>query len=240
MTDKKNYLAFDFGASNGRVIVGKYDGTKLEQEEIHRFDNMPVFVRGTLYWDFLRLFSELKIGIAKATREFKNISSLGVNTWGCDFGLLDKNKDLLSNPVHCRDKRTNNIPDEVFKFISKEEIYRRTGAQIMEINSLYQIYSMKLSNLPVLENAKYFLMMGDLFNFFLTGDIFCEYTNTTTSQMLDQRNKKWDEYILKSLDIPQNIFPEIKEPGSIVENLSKEICSELGFNSIPIALPAYD
>ena len=187
---EKKYLAFDFGASSGRAIVGKYDGAKLELEEIHRFDNRPVFVGGTLYWDVLRLFLELKSGIAKATIKYRDISSLGLDTWGCDFGLLDKNKNLLSNPVHYRDKRTNNVPEEVFKLIPREDIYKRTGAQMLELNTLYQMYSMKLLNSPILENAKYFLMMGDLFNFFLTGNIFCEYTSATTTQMLDQKSRK--------------------------------------------------
>jgi sugar (pentulose or hexulose) kinase len=238
--NKKKYLAFDFGASNGRVIVGKYNGLKLEMEEIHRFDNIPVFIDSTLYWDILRLFLELKAGILKATLKYKDISSLGVETWGCDFGLLDKNKNLLSNPVHYRDKRTNNISKEVFRCINDKEIYRRTGAQILELNTLYQMYSMSLLDSPILENAEYFLMMGDLFNFFLTGNIFCEYTNATTTQILDQKNRKWEEYILESLSLPKNIFPEIKEPGSIVGNLSKGICNELNCMPIPVALPAYD
>lgn len=238
--NEKKYLAFDFGASSGRAMVGKYDGAKLELEEIHRFDNRPVFVGGTLYWDILRLFSELKAGILKAAIKYKSISSLGLDTWGCDFGLLDKNKNLLANPVHYRDKRTNNVSEEVFKLIPREDIYKRTGAQMLELNTLYQMYSMKLLDSPILENAKYFLMIGDLFNFFLTGNIFCEYTSATTTQFLDQKNKKWENYILKSLDIPQYIFPKIKEPGSIVGNLSKKVCYELGCKSISVALPAYD
>lgn len=242
ITSKKKYLAFDFGASNGRAIVGKYDGAKLELEEISRFDNKPVFVGGTLYWDVLRLFLELKVGIAKAKTKYKDISSLGLDTWGCDFGLLAKDKRLLSNPVHYRDKRTNNISKEVFRLIPKEDIYRRTGAQVLGLglNTLYQMYSMSLLGSPILGNAKYFLMMGDLFNFFLTGNIFCEYTNATTTQILDQKNRKWEESILKSLSLPKNIFPEIRESGSIVGNLSKSICNELSCMPIPVALPAYD
>ena len=240
MKNKKSYLAIDFGASNGRAIVGKYDGVKLELEEIHRFDNTPVFIDGTLYWDILRLFLELKTGILKAALKYKDISSLGVDTWGCDFSLLDKNKNLIANPISYRDKRTNNISKMVFRFIPEKDIYRRTGAQILEMNTLYQIYSMRLLNSPILENAKYFLMIADLFNFFLTGNIFCEYTSATTTQFLDQKNKKWENYILKSLDIPQYIFPKIKEPGNIIGNLSKRVCYELGCKSIPVALPAYD
>jgi len=237
---EKKYLAFDFGASSGRAIVGKYDGAKLELEEIHRFDNRPVFVSGTLYWDVLRLFLELKSGIAKATIKYRDISSLGLDTWGCDFGLLDKNKNLLASPVHYRDKRTNNVSKEVFKLISREDIYKRTGAQMLELNTLYQMYSMKLLDSPILENAKYFLMIGDLLNFFLTGNIFCEYTNATTTQMLDQKNRKWEKYILESLGLPRSIFPEIREPGSIIGKLSKNICGELSCTPIPVAIPAYD
>ena len=240
MENGKKYLALDFGASSGRAIIGKYDGTRLKLEEMHRFENRPVFVRDTLYWDFLRLFSELKTGIVKADKKYNNISSLGVDTWGCDFGFLDRKQNLLSNPVHYRDKRTNNILRKVFEVIPEDILYNKTGLQAQEINSLYQLYSLKLSGSPDFKNAKYFLMIGDLFNFFLTGSINCEFTNAMTAQLLDIKEKKWDREILKKLSIPSGLFQEITSPGSFIGNLQKEICTELECAPIPVALPAYD
>lgn len=240
MLTQKNYLAIDMGASNGRAIIGKFNGSKLELEEIYRFENVPVFAAGTLYWDVLKLFLELKTGIKSAITKYKNISSIGIDTWGVDFGLLDKNKDLLSNPVHYRDSRTKNIIEKVFELIPRKEVFRRTGTQIMELNSLYQLYSLRQKNSPILENARYFLMMGDLFNYFLTGEIFSEYTNSTGSQILDQSSKNWDNVMINKLNIPKEIFQQIIEPGVIIGKLNTEICKELDCKQIQVAMVPYD
>ena len=240
MLKQKCYMAIDLGASNGRVIIGKYDNHKLQFEEIYRFENTPVFASGTLYWDVLKLFSELKIGIKYAITKYKNIASIGIDTWGVDFGLLDSNKDLLSNPVHYRDNRTKNVPEKVFELIPKKEIFKRTGTQVMELNSLFQLYSLKLKNSPILDSASYFLMMGDLFNYFLTGEIYCEYTNSTGSQMVSQTEKKWENHIINKLNIPKEIFPQIIEPGIIIGKINSEICNELECKSVPVAMVAYD
>ncbi|MCL5986208.1 MAG: rhamnulokinase [Actinobacteria bacterium] len=240
MKSTKKYLAVDFGASNGRAIIGKFDGSKLFLEEIHRFENRPVYAGGTLYWDLLRLFSELKIGVQLAAKKYSDTTSLGIDTWGLDFGLLDEGGTLLSNPVHYRDKRTSGILDKVFELVSAEEIYHRTQAVIWELNSLYQIYAMRLSRSPILGVAKHFLFMGDLFNYFLTGSILCEYTNATASQMLDQRNKVWATDVLKELQIPQSILPKVSMPGTFIGNLNEKICIELDCHKIPVILSAYD
>jgi len=239
MTNSKNYLAFDFGASNGRAIIGKFDGQKLKLEEIHRFENRPVFMGNTFYWDFLRLFSELKIGLKKACGRF-NLSGMGVDTFGCDFGLVDGAGNLISNPVHYRDKRTTGMIEEVSRLLSPEEIYRRTGTQTMEINSIYQIYSMRLSDSPILKNADCLLMLGDLFNYYLTGNRVCEFTGATTFQALDQENKVWDYYILGKLKIPKEIFLPVTEPGTVIGSLTKSMAEELEIKRVPVALSAYD
>ncbi len=239
MTKTKYYAAFDLGASSGRAIVGIFDGQRLQLEEVHRFVNEPVYAGNTLYWDFLRLFFELKTGLGKAAARFA-LSSMGIDTFGCDFGLLDGSGKLFSNPVHYRDKRTSGILAQVSKLISPRTIYARTGTQTMEINTVYQLYSMKLEASPMLECAHCLLMLGDLFNYFLTGNKVCEFTGATTMGALDQKKKRWDRHILDKLNIPQNIFLPVTEPGQVMGHLAKNICRELDVAPLPVALSAYD
>ena len=138
---KKNYIGVDFGASNGKLMVGNYDGKRISIEELHRFDNRPVFLHGVLYWDFLSLFSELKFGIKKAINKYgDNISKIGIDAWGVDFGLIDKQGKLLSNPVSYRDRRTLGMIDEVDKIIPKKDLFMNSGEFIMEINTIFQLY----------------------------------------------------------------------------------------------------
>lgn len=240
MENTKDFLAIDYGASNGRAIIGKFNGEKIEMEEAYRFENRPVYANGTLYWDILRLYSELKIGLVTAFKKNTHIESIGVDTWGCDFALLDRDKNMISNPVHYRDKRTIGMRENIKKIISEWELYEKTQAQIIEIASLYQLYSLSLNKKQILENAKYFLMIGDLLNFFLSGELVNEYTNTTTTIAMDQRNKKWQKDILRKFNIPSEIFLEITEPGTVIGKIKKELCKELQINQIPVALPAYD
>ena len=240
MKNTQNFLALDFGASNGRAIVGSFDGQVLKLNEVHRFENRPVYMGKTLYWDFLRLFSELKAGISEAVRNFKVIESIGVDTWGCDFGLLGKDNSLLSNPVHYRDKRTLGMADKLKGFFTNWDMYERTQAQIIEINTIYQLYYLKENKSPILENSKYLLLLGDLFNFFLTGELVCEFTNATLTQLLNQREKKWEKFIINKLGLPADIFIDITEPGKIIGSLNSEVCDELGCRSLKVALPCYD
>lgn len=240
MEKTKNFLALDYGASNGRAIVGKFNGRKIELEEVYRFDNRPVYANGVLYWDILRLYSELKIGLAAAFKKSSGIASVGIDTWGCDFALLDRDKNLLSNPVHYRDKRTIGMRDEMAKIISEQEVYEKSQAQILEIAALYQLFSLKINGKQILENARYYLMIGDLLNFYLSGEIVNEYTNASTSIALDQKNKKWEKRILEKLGIPTDIFMDIAEPGTVIGKVKHEVCDELKISTIPVALPAYD
>ena len=236
----RNFLAIDFGASNGRAIVGRFNGGTLELDEVHRFENRPVYMGNTYYWDFPRLFLELKTGISEALKRYKKIDSLGVETWGCDFGLLDNNKMLLSNPVHYRDKRTVGLAKEMQDIIPDWDMYKRTQAQILEINTVYQLYFLKKIKSPILENARHFLLLGDLFNFFLTGEIICEFSNATLTQLLNQGGKIWENHIIRKIGLPEYIFTEITQPGKIIGNLSSSLQKELGAKEIPVSLPAYD
>lgn len=232
-------LAFDFGASSGRAILGIYDGRKITIEEIHRFSNDPVSIRGSLHWDILRLFFEIKQGILKcANSGHRDIASMAVDTWGVDFGLLDGKGNLVGNPYHYRDARTDGMTEEVYKCIPKDELYTKTGIQIMKINTLFQLYSMKIQNYGVMKEAKTMLMTPDLFNYFLTGIKAAEYSIASTSQILDPYSKTWSKEILQKLALPESLFAEIVPSGTVIGSLSREIASELGVPAIPVVASA--
>jgi len=228
-------LAFDIGASNGRAILGLFEGTRLKVQEIHRFANEPVSVRGSLFWDILRLFHEIKQGIIKcAITDDTHINSIAVDTWGVDFGLLDKKGYLLVSPFHYRAALTDDIMEKVFEIIPEEELYNLTGIQLMKFNSVFQLYAMKYYDLPMLKEAKTFLMIPDLLNYFLTGACFSEYSVASTTQLLDPRKRKWSAALLERLDLPEDIYPEIVQPGTQIGNLSEELTHELRVGKIPI------
>ena len=232
---KKNYIGVDFGASNGKLMVGNYDGKRISIEELHRFDNRPVFLHGVLYWDFLSLFSELKFGIKKAINKYgDNISKIGIDTWGVDFGLIDKQGKLLSNPVSYRDRRTLGMIDEVDKIIPKKDLFMNSGEFIMEINTIFQLYYLVKTNSPSLKITDKLLMIPDLFNYFLTGEKFCEFTEAVTTSLIDQKKHKWLDSIISRLNIPNNIFPEIIYPGEVVGKTTKQIGEELSISSLDV------
>jgi rhamnulokinase len=186
--NKLSFLALDLGAESGRAMLGQFDGTRLQLSEAHRFSNGPVRLPSGLHWDVLRLWSEIKRGIALATQECEGeLTSVGLDTWGVDFGLLDRSGALLGNPYHYRDSRTDGMLDEAFSRVGREEIFERTGIQFMQLNSLYQLLSMVVGGSPVLEMAETFLTMPDLFNYWLTGRKVCEFSNATTTQCYGPR-----------------------------------------------------
>src|SRR5688500_13952500 len=181
------YLAFDLGAESGRALVATVDGGKLSIEELHRWANEPVRAGGTLHWDVLRLWHEMGVALAKAPV----VEGIGVDTWGVDFALLDKTGALLQNPVHYRDSRTDEIAPKLFEIVPADELYALTGVQFMQINTLFQVFALARSNPAILGAARYFLTVPDLLNYWLTGRITCEYTNASTTQMLDAGTRDW-------------------------------------------------
>jgi rhamnulokinase len=236
------FLAFDFGASSGRAMLAKFDGEKLTLEEKHRFSNDPVLVNGSLYWDVLRLFHEIKQGIlACANSGDRDIDAIGIDTWGVDYGLLDKNDQLLGNPYHYRDTRTEGMYEQAFEKVPREEIFESTGIAFNWFNTVFQLLAAKRSGDVTLENAKTLLFMPDLFNFFLTGEKKTEYTVASTSQMFDSQKHDWAYGMLKKLDIPTDMFTDIVYPGEQVGVLKKELSEELGVGRIPvIAVASHD
>lgn len=236
----KRVLAFDFGASSGRAVLAGIVAGKIVMEEVHRFSNDPVMVGNTLYWDTIRQFYEIKQGMIKANLK-GGFDSVGIDTWGVDFGLLDEHGELLENAVHYRDARTVGMQDEVFQVIKKDELYRITGNQFMNFNTIFQLYALKQKRPWVLKRAKSLLFTPDLFNYFLSGVKAAEYTMAATTQLLDASEKVWSEEVLQSLGIDNQLLQEIVPSGTVVGSLTRDICEELGMNPAKvIAVASHD
>ena len=226
---KLKMLAIDLGASSGRGIVGSFDGKKLTLEENHRFPNEPVTVAGTFTWDTLRIFHEIKNSIRKcALSEDKDIASIGIDTWGVDFGLIDKTGRLMANPVHYRDTRTEGIIEYADKFVPRSELYNVTGLQFQNFNTVYQILASMRDEPMYINNAQKLLFTPDLLNYFLTGEMRCEYTIASTGAIIDAKKRDLAYDLLKKFGIPSGIFAPIAQPGSVVGPLLPQVLEEVG------------
>jgi rhamnulokinase len=225
----KNVLAFDYGASSGRAILGMFDGTGLDTTIVHRFSNDPVTAGGTMYWDVLRLFHEMKQGLLK-TKAFGRIDSLGVDTWGVDFGLLDSYGKLIGSPVHYRDGRTKGMLEEAMKLLNRRRFYSVTGNQFMEINTAFQLLALLKKEPEILRRAETMLLMPDLFNYFLTGIRKTEYSIASTTQLTDAGRRTWSDEIITGLGLPKHIFPEIIQSGEILGPVTESLRTELGLS----------
>lgn len=230
----KKVLSFDFGASSGRAMLASYENGKIEMAEIHRFSNDPVSVNGRMYWDVLRLFFEIKTGITKAVNA-GGFDAIGIDTWGVDFGLINKKGELIGNPFHYRDQRTKGVPDKIFsEIISKEDLYHRAGMQFMHFNTIYQLMYLKYNEPELLAQADKFLMMPDLFAYFLTGEMKEEASIASTSNLLNPNTKDWDFELIEKLGLDKKLFAPIVKSGSIYGYLSDDICNELGCKKVPV------
>ena len=239
--DKQEYvLAFDFGASSGRAILGSLKDGKIEMQEIHRFSNDPVTINGTMYWDTLRQFYEIKQGIVKS-KKYGKVASMGIDTWGVDFGLIDEHGALLESAVHYRDERTKGMGKKVFAKIPKPELYDITGNEFNYFNTIFQLEALKEKRPWMLERADKFLFTPDLFNYFLTGEKKAEYTMATTSSLLDIRKREWSEEIMERIGLKKELFPELIASGGVVGPLKEDICEELGVDPMQvIAVASHD
>lgn len=226
MAVQTEFLAVDLGAESGRAVLGRFDGERMELEELHRFPNMPIRLPDGLHWDVLRIFAEIKAGIARAAGNGARIESLGVDSWGVDFALLDRDGALISNPYHYRDPRTEGMQERACERMPKEEIYRITGIQFMPINTLNQLLAMEGS--PLLEAARTLLMIPDLFGYWLTGEKACESTNASTTQLCDARSGEWSRDLLEKMGLPEHVFAEIIAPGTRLGPLLPEVAEETG------------
>ncbi len=235
---KTSYLAVDLGAESGRAVLGIFDGKRLQLQEIARFPNGPFAVGDTLRWNAAGLFDSIQEAIGKAFRsDTLPPSSLGLDTWGVDFGLLDARGDLIDLPYHYRDARTNGIMDALFAQIPREEVFQHTGLQFMQFNTLFQLFALKRDHPDILEKAAVMLMMPDLFNYWLTGRQACERTIASTSQCYDPQKRQWAYPLLEKAGIPGSLFPEIASPGTVLGPISSELAKKLGIPAIPVILP---
>lgn len=232
------YLAIDIGASSGRHILGYIDNGRLKLEEIHRFENYITNQNSTLVWDIEHLVNEVKKGIAKCKEIGKIPCTVAIDTWGVDYVLLDENKKEIK-PCFCyRDSRTTAVVDEVESLVSPARLYAKTGIQKQNFNTIYQLYADKKSGR--LQNAKYFLMMPEYLSFKLTGVYKNEYTNATTTGLVNAKTKTWDNDILSALDLPSELFGALNTPSSLVGDLSADIQKAVGFNCAVLFAPSHD
>src|SRR5215210_3386916 len=226
MPEEAAFLAVDLGAESGRAVLGRFDGERMALEEVHRFPITPVRLPDGLHWDVLRIFAEIKDGLARTVKDAGRIESMGVDSWGVDFALLDRDGALISNPYHYRDQRTEGMAERAFDRMPREEIYDLTGIQFMPINSLYQLLAMEGS--PLLGAAQTLLLIPDLIGYWLTGEKACEYTNATTTQLCDARTGRWSLALLEKMGLPAHVFAEIILPGTRLGPLLPGVVEETG------------
>ena len=231
------YAAVDIGASSGRLMLASVSDEKIQLEEIHRFYNGLKEKNGHLCWDTEYLFNEIKTGLKKCKKINKIPKTVGVDTWGVDFVLLDENDNLIGDSVGYRDSRTEGMDEEVYKIISEEDLYSRTGIQKAIFNTIYQLMALKKQNPEQLDKAKTLLMMPDYMHFLLTGVKAQEYTNATTGQLINPYTKDWDFELIEKLGYPKEIFQKVTVPGTSLGTLKKEIADEIGF-TCEVILPA--
>lgn len=239
MKDLKKFLAFDLGASSGCAIVGLLDGEKLTLDEIHRFPNEYVKVQGSMYWDILRLFLEIKRGLALFAKKYgTGLDGIGIDTWGMDFSLFDKEEALIGNPYHYRDRRTEGVVEKISSVIDRYEIYKTTGCKLARINTISQLYSMVEDNSPQLRMADFLLMMPGTLNYFLTGKRCEEYTVITPTCLYDVRENGLALPFFEKLDIRTAIMPKVVPSGTIIGELLSEVGEEVGLGKVPVIAPA--
>jgi len=232
MAAMATFLAADLGASNGRVLAAGWDGERFHLNVIHRFPNEPATVLDRQYWDVLRLWHEIKAGMARYAGEGNNAPvGVSIDTWGVDYGLLDSAGRLLGNPVHYRDHRTAGMIDELCTIVPRSEISAVTGLQFMELNTLFQLFSMRHNGDPQLDQAAHLLLMPDLFRYWMTGLRAAEYTIASTTQMLDARSQRWATDLLNKVNLPVDILPAIIKPGAVLGALLPSVNAELGFGA---------
>lgn len=233
MTGTADFLAVDLGASSGRVLLGSWTGKKFALKELHRFPNGGVSAPGGIYWDVLRLWSEIKNGVLLANAQgHRHLAGISVDGWGVDFGLLDSSGELLGSPHQYRDPRTDGLVEEVDAKLDLAALYGRIGVQTMQINTLFQLYSLVKNSPKLLEIAETLLMIPDLFHFFLSGEKRMEYTEASTTQIFAASTRSWDDEAIEKLPIPGRLFPRIVEPGTILAPLRRSIVEELGLKDV--------
>ncbi len=225
----RRFLAFDFGAESGRGIAGTLADGRLSLEEVHRFPTQGIVLLGTRQWDVTRIYGEMLETLRRCAKRFgPRLDGIGVDTWGVDFGLVARDGTILGNPVHYRDHRHDGAMEAALEVVPAEEVYRATGIQFMPINTIYQVYAMARAGSPVLDAAEDLLLMGDLFHYMLTGRRTCEYTNASTSQLLDVYHRTWHDGLIERLGLPRRIFGKPVSPGTRIGAILPEVAAATG------------
>ncbi len=232
------YLAVDLGAESGRVMAGLWDGKKLKLEEVHRFPNGPVYLADTMRWDVIRLWHEIQHGLGLAARKYgKSIVSVGADTWGVDYVLLNRQGEMLGQPYHYRDSRTNGIMEKAFHKMPRAEMFARTGLQFMQFNTLFQLFALKQHAPKLLEMADCLLLMPDFIHWALCGSRVVEFTNGTTTQCMHAVKRNWATDLLKTFDLPVKMFPKVVAPGTALGVLRKSVAEKTGLGPIKVVAP---
>ena len=232
----KSFLALDLGAESGRAILARLHSGVLTTQEIHRFKNEPVEYGGSLHWDVTRLWWEVRKALLGL--EEMELAGIGVDAWGVDYALLGERGELLQNPYHYRDARTNGVMQDVFRKVAKEEIYSATGIQFMPINTLYQLYAAVRDTPALLKAAERLVMIPDLVHYWLTGNAVCEFTNATTTQLVNPATRTWATELMRRLELPTNLLAEIVEPGTQVGTLLPSISRNSALSATRVIAPA--
>jgi len=235
-SQQKPVLAFDLGAESGRAVLGSVRAGVLNIQEVHRFPNEPVEYGGTLHWDTPRLWLEIRRSLSALGDAV--LGGVGVDAWGVDYALLGECGELVQNPYHYRDKRTDGLMELVFGKVSKQEIYRRTGIQFMQINTLFQLLAAQRDTPELLKAARTLLTIPDLFHYWFTGKAVCEFTNATTTQMVDPRTRTWARGLMDKLGIPSRLPANIVEPGTVIGTLSEKLSVPTRLKGTPVIAPA--
>jgi rhamnulokinase len=238
MTAVKKLLAFDLGAESGRGVVGLFDGARLRLEVVHRFANTPVRLLDGLYWDVLHLYHEMLQGLRRCAAEHGGVDALGVDTWGVDFALLGRGGTLLGNPRHYRDPHTEGVMELAFQTMPRAELFRRTGLQFMRFNTLFQLLALKRDRSPLLEVAETMLLIPDLFNWLFTGVKVNEFSDASTSQMLDPATRRWAYDVTNAFGLPEILLGTLVQPGTVLGPLRPAVATETGVIPCPIVAPA--
>ena len=236
--EKKYFLAFDLGATSGRSILGVFDGVNFEMKELTRFPNAIMEIHGKYYWDIFSLYKSLKEGLTECAGQGIKLTSIGIDTWGVDFGYIGKDGTILGLPRAYRDPYTEGAPEDYFKIVPREKVYGMTGIQIMNFNSLYQLFRAKQEDFSPLAQADKILFMPDLLSYLLTGKQVCEYTDASTSQILNPATHSFEPSLLEAIGISTSILHPLTDPGTVVGTLTDALAEETGLGKVPVVAVA--
>lgn len=235
---KHHFLAFDLGATSGRAILGIFDGVNFEMKELTRFPNAIMELHGKYYWNIFNLYNSLKEGLCACAKQGIQLTSIGIDTWGVDFGYIGKDGTILGLPRAYRDPYTEGAPEDYFKLVPREEVYRLTGIQIMNFNSLYQLFRAKQADFSPLSAADKILFMPDLLSYMLTGKQVCEYTEASTSQILNPATRQFETSLLEAAGLPASLLHPLVDPGTIIGTLTDALAEETGLGKVPVVTVA--